>query len=268
MKKRIIGTAIIATTLWLLFDGCSFPGREKEDTHVQNQTTIVFVDKSLSSHLEDSFVRQKYLHWFDKIVESHIRTPGDRIYISFIYENTGNRSNRTVFEYSPPLEDYSGMSSNEKRLATIQFKKRLENYREKFIQSIITKAFAPETNRMQTDIFGSIPHIFDIAEQRTGRRLQVYFLSDMVECSDFLCLSFGSGTGSIHSNETAQEQAKKDLEQIQTRFQLSSDCLSGINTLTVIFPSKEIDDRLEFSLAPAYWTTIFKGLGVQKINYY
>ncbi|MCF7847127.1 MAG: hypothetical protein K9M51_03840 [Candidatus Gracilibacteria bacterium] len=217
----------------------------------------------------DPEISQKNRETLLSIVAENTLIEGDEIVLSFIYEQTSNRANQIVFKYQPPQRDDSKKSSHEARLADIKYKKRQRSYDKHFANSIVEKAFLNEPDRNSTDIIGSLKKLSDLLNERpTNCVVSAYYFSDMIEFSDFRKLRFGNDFGKINSYQSAINLGKSDFERIQSHYQLQRGCLNRLHNVTVIFPSKEMDTNLAYSLIPEYWNIIFSGFGVMNINYF
>jgi hypothetical protein len=160
MKTRTIfnfRTLFIVLLLLLLSLGfCSITSAELPDWKASTgQTTVVFIDKTLSTTL-DSIIREKNTTWMRKVIKAHILKAGDRIIVSFIYENTASPANLYEFIYRPPMPKGGNMSSSEARFEKVKYSKRLRGYQTNYTQKVIQKAFFPEANRKSTDVVGTI----------------------------------------------------------------------------------------------------------------
>jgi len=258
-------TLILVLLLWLMSLGfCSnkiakSPGGKASP----EQTTIVFIDKTLSTTL-DSIIREKNTSWMRKVIKEHILQAGDRIIVSFIYENTASLANLYEFIYQPPKPSERQMSSSEARMEKLKYSKRLRSYKNSFTQKVLQKAFSPEANRKSTDVVGTIKLLSDISNTDSVNNLRVYFFSDMLECTSFRYLN----ATSLKSFENAQTLGKKDVSRIKQRYQLADNCLKNIPEVVVIFPATEMDSNKAFVLLPEYWNVVFKSFGVSIIHYY
>jgi len=229
----------------------------------KGQTTIVFIDKTMSTKL-DSVIQEKNTSWLRKVIKEHLLQSGDKIIVSFIFENTASPSNLYEFTYRPPMPKMGNMSSSEARLEKVKYNRRLRGYQKSFTQKVIQKSFSSEANRKTTDVVGTIKLLSDISKDDSGNNLHVYYFSDMLECTSFRSLN----AKILKSFENAQTLGKKDVSRIKQRYQLADNCLKNIPEVVVIFPATEMDSNKAFVLLPEYWNVVFKSFGVSIIHYY
>lgn len=248
----------------IIFYSCTISGNTPET--VKNSSTIIFVDKSGSVSTDSSVLKMNNVI-LTSIITEKVVNPGDEIIVSFIYEQTSNRSNHYVLTYKPPTLDISRKSSNEARLARVKHKQRLRSYNKLFSSKVIENAFSIIPSRKQTDVIGSIKKLSDLTSTDPNRDYSVYYFSDMIEYSDFRRMNFGNTGNSITSFSDAQSMAKKDAPRIIKELDLQENCLSGISEISVIFPAEIMHINQAFTFLPEYWNYIFKHLGVKKINY-
>lgn len=233
----------------------------------QNTTTVVFIDKTVSVKM-DSFIKEKNQSWLRRILKQNIVVPGDKIVLSYIYENTASSSNKFTFIYHPPKERTDRMSSSEARMAKIKHKKRLRAYQKNFIARIIAKAFSFEPSLSGTNVVGSIKLLSDISKAKPNQILKAVYISDMQECSAFRMLYCGSSAHTIKSFDHALSLAKKDYPRLIQKYKLSNKCLRNFVEIIVVFPAQELDTDQAFAILPTYWSYLFSQCGVNEINYH
>jgi len=266
LRKKSFYIMIILLMLSLGFcSNTSMPS--KDNTQSKGRTTIVFIDKTLSTAV-DSIVEQKNQFWMKKIIKENVLQRGDKLILSYIYENTASPTNIFEYTYQPPKPSERQMSSSEARIEKVKYSKRLRAYKKSFTEKTLQKAFSHEANRKSTDVVGSIKLLADISKSNDGSSIKVFYLSDMLECSMFRYLDFGNPKGSTTSFEQAQSLGKKDVPRILKRYQLTNDCLKNISEITIIFPATEMDANKAFTLLPEYWNVVFKSVGISTIHYY
>lgn len=266
VNKRTFFYALILLVLALGFcSNTSTPAQGSTQSH--GRTTFIFVDKS-SSVNPDSFVLEKNTSWLRKTIRENVLETGDKIVLSYIYDNTSSATNKVEFTYRLPKKDTRRMSPSEARIAKIKYDKRVRAYKKNFTEKIIEQAFSFEPNLSGTDVVGSIQLLSNLTASYSNSTQKVIYFSDMQECSPFRYLYCGGSNSKLKSFEHAQKLAKEDYQRITKRYQLSADCLKNISEITVIFPATELDSDEAFALIPQYWNCIFKGFGVQSINYF
>ncbi len=266
-KSKFLQTFLLLITFGLLFSN-SISLFSQSQKQLQGRATIVFIDKTMSAE-PDSFIIEKNNSWLKRIIKENAIELGDKIILSFIYENTSSSTNKFEFAYRPPKLQEVRMSSSEARIAKVKYNKLLRAYKKSFTTKIHAQAFSHEANRTSTDVVGSIKLLSDISSQYNGYTLKAYFFSDMQECSPFRYLYCGSSKSKLSSFEQAQSLANLDVKRLLKRYQLSDTCLKNISEITIIFPAKEMDANKAFTILPMYWDYIFKHFGVkQQINYH
>lgn len=266
LNRKTLLLALILLVLALGF--CSNTSKSAQgDTVSQGRTTFVFIDKTTSVD-PDSFIMAKNRSWLQKVIKENALEAGDKIVLSFIYDNTSSASNKTEFLFHPPQMETRGMSSSEARIAKVKYDKRVRAYRKNFAEKIITQAFSHEPCLSGTDVVGSIQLLSNLSSVYSSHILKAYYFSDMQECSLFRYMYCGDANSKLKSFEQAQKMGEEDYQRIIQRYQLSTDCLKSISEITVIFPATELDSDEAFALLPQYWNSIFKDFGVPSINYY
>lgn len=233
----------------------------------KNTTTVVFIDKTTSVET-NSFITAKNQSWLRRILKQSFVVSGDKIILSYIFQNTASSSNKTVFTYHPPTERTDRMSSSEARVAKIKYKKRLRAYQNNFIDRIITKAFSSQPSLSGTNVIGSFKILSDISIANPKHKLKAVYISDMQECSSFQKLFCESSTHSIKSFNHALSLAKKDYPRLIQKFRLNKKCLQNYLEIIVVFPAQELDTDPAFAILPTYWTYLFSQCGVNEINYH
>lgn len=233
----------------------------------QARTTIVFVDKTVSV-VPDSFIKNKNETWLIRIIRENIRESGDKIIISFIFENTSSATNQFEFVYREPRQRTGRMSSSEARIAKMKHDKRLRASKRSFTAKVMERAFSFEPSLAGTDVVGSIKLLSDVSKANSQQILKAYFFSDMQECSEFRYLFCGASQYALKSIDHALSLAKKDFPRIIQRYQLRDNSLKSFTEISIIFPAQELDADRAFALLPTYWSYIFSECGVSQIYYY
>ena len=220
--------------------------------------TLIFLDKTRSVNVDESFVRQKYQQALTSIVEENIRQKGDKLAVYFIHENTAkaralNLTTRTE------MEDVSAASPTDREAAETEFSLALNREKATIRQRVLQQLVAQNTgaSNQQTDIWASLP-VIETANE-TGATVKVYYLSDMVESVK------GPGRRDFHvrppnGSTQADEWAKADAKQLK-RYTL------GSPDITLILPFEPNASVRENNPAVTqYWQTLFAELGVATVE--
>jgi len=233
---------------------------------VRNRTTVLFIDKTTSTEA-DNFITEKNQKWVKKAIKENVLTDGDKIIVSFIFENTSNITNKYEFIFHPPKKKTRRMSTNEARLAKVKYAKRMRSYKKNFTDKVLATAFTIKAEATATDVVGSIKILADIATANSGQVIKAFYFTDLQECSHFMHRMCGHPKSEISSFDHARTLAQKDVMRIVARYKLSNNCLKNVAEISVIFPSKMLGTNIAFSVLPEYWNVIYNELGVSHINY-
>ncbi len=229
------------------------PAKTDEPIH-----TLIFLDKTRSVNVDESFVRQKYQQALTSIIEDNMRQKGDRLSVYFIHENTAKARalNLTV---RTEQEDVSAASPTDREAAETEFELALNREKATIRQRVLQQLVAQNTgaSNQYTDIWASLP-VIETANE-TGATLKVYYLSDMVESVK------GSDRRDFHvrppkGSAEADEWAKADAKQLK-RYTL------GSPDITLILPFEPNASVRENNPAVTqYWQTLFAELGVATVE--
>ncbi len=242
--------------LLLLLTACS---SEKAKTTPDTPThTLVFMDKSVSVHVNRAFVSQKYQQAINDIVEQNIHRKGDKLEVYFIHENTAKARALTLTARSE-MDDVSAASPTDREAAQTAFDLALQREKAVFKRQISAKLVQQNTasSNQKTDIWASLPVMAKAAE--SGDAVNVYYLSDMIESVA------GPGRrdfGKLPPSGRAQadEWAKVDAEQLKQY-------AIGSPTITMILPFEPTSSVKENNPAVTqYWLTLFDALGAGKVD--
>ena len=237
---------------------CSNDGDKAKIVTDEPTYTLIFLDKTRSVNVDESFVRQKYQQALTTIVEENIRRKGDRLAIYFIHENTAkaralNLTTRTE------MEDVSAASPTDREAAETEFSLALNREKATMRQRVLQQLVAQNTgsSNQQTDIWASLPVIEKAS--KTGATVNVYYLSDMVESVK------GANRRDFHvrppQNTTqADEWAKADAKQLK-RYTLGSPNITMILPFEPNAPVNENNPTVT-----QYWQTLFTELGVETVE--
>ena len=220
--------------------------------------TLIFLDKTRSVNVDESFVRQKYQQALTSIIEENIQQKGDKLAVYFIHENTA-KARALDLTARTEMEDMSAASSTDREAAKTEFglamNREKTTIRQRVLQQLVTQNTG--ASNQQTDIWASLPVIEKASE--TGVTVKVYYLSDMVESVK------GPDRRDFHvrppkGSAEADEWARTDAKQLK-RYTL------GSPDITMILPFKPNASVRENNPAVTqYWQTLFSELGVGTVE--
>ncbi|GAB3641932.1 hypothetical protein [Spirosoma arcticum] len=250
----------ISFTFFLILTvfACSNDGKKAEITTDEPTYTLIFLDKTRSVNVDESFVRQKYQQALTSIIEENIRQKGDRLAVYFIHENTA-KARALNLTARTEMEDVSATSSTDREAAKTEFDLALNREKTTIRQRVLQQLVAQNTgaSNQQTDIWASLPVIEKATE--TGAAVKVYYLSDMVESVK------GPNRRDFHvrppkGSAQADEWAKADAKQLK-RYTI------GSPTITMILPFEpNASVRQNNPAVTQYWQTLFAELGVPTVE--
>ncbi len=220
--------------------------------------TLIFLDKTRSVNVNNTFVGQKYRQAINDIIEQNIRQKGDRLDVYFIHENT-SKARALNLTVRSEMEDVSAASSTDREAAETEFSLTLNREKAQIRQRVLQQLVAQNTgtSNQETDIWASLPVIAKANE--SGATVKVYYLSDMIESVK------GSGRRDFQvkapkDNAQADEWAKTDVGQLK-RYTL------GSPDITMILPFEPNASVKENNPAVTqYWQTLFSALGVGTVS--
>lgn len=220
--------------------------------------TLIFLDKTRSVSIDESFVRRKYQQALTDIVEENIRQKGDKLAVYFIHENTA-KARALNLTARTEREDVSAASPTDREAADTEFTLMLSREKAQIRQRVLQQLVAQNMNssNQQTDIWASLS-VLEKANE-TGATVKVYYLSDMVESVK------GSERRDFHirpPKNTAQADgwAKADAVQLK-RYTL------GSPDITMILPFEpNASVKANNPAVTQYWQTLFTELGVGTVG--
>lgn len=228
------------------------------------QKLLLFVDKSMSMD-DDSLVYQKLKAAVNDAL-AVIDQEGEEVIISYLYENTGAKSNAFTHTYHPPQPQYTpGLNTNEQKIADMAYEQKMRLYNVGFREEIQHAVFHFKPTGKQTRIIETLPILKDWCKKGKAE-ITVLYLSDMIESSSFRSMRFyGSG---ITSHEKARRTAQSDFKRLQNReYNLSDSSLVCVQSVKIILPAVAMNKNAAFTYAPTYWSELLHALGVQQVDY-
>lgn len=218
--------------------------------------TLIFLDQSVST---ESYADAKALFAdsLRRIVQQHLRTPGDRLSLFLVHEKTLSKAHRINLknDVSPPQQkefnDEQALEQARFQTETEQFLKRATSRLQEILET------PPSTSRKWTDLWGTLGVAStELADDTRERHL--YYLSDMFESMP------GPGRRNFderppQSRAQAQRWARADADTLDTFMVLHRDRLQDaqIRVLLGTLATKSHAQDIKF-----YWLTLFKELGL------
>ncbi len=237
----------------MLLFACSNGGEKSKPTIDEPIYTLIFLDKTRSVNINNSFVAQKYQQALSEIIEQNIRQKGDKIEVYFIHENT-SKARALNLTVRTEMEDVSASSATDREAAETEFTMALTREKAQIRQRVLQQLNAQNSgsSNQETDIWASLPVIAKANE--SGATVKVYYLSDMIESvkganrRDFQVKS-------PKDNAQADEWAKIDADQLK-RYTI------GSPDITMILPFEPNASVKENNPAVTqYWQKLFSELG-------
>lgn len=251
--------SICIVTLVLLLGSCTSKNAENTSNSsvLSKNTTLIFVDKSISVDVNKSYISNKFKQALTKIVEENIKKADDKLEMYYIHENTAKAHCFTVISRTSQ-ENTAGMNETDKEATNTNYDLSIRKERLYILQQASKYLMAQNTNRsnLQTDIWASLPII--AKESKEKATVKVYYFSDMVESMN------GLNRRDFHvrppkSNEEANQWAENDADRMK-------DLALNISEITMILPFEPMSSSKENSpYVTEYWQKLFKKLGTQNI---
>lgn len=233
---------------------CSNDDKKAETAADEPIYTLIFLDKTRSVNVDESFVRRKFQQALTDIIEENIRQKGDKLAVYFVHENTA-KARALNLTARTEREDVSAASPTDREAADTEFTLMLSREKAQIRQRVLQQLVAQNmsSSNQQTDIWASLP-VLEKANE-TGATVKAYYLSDMVESVK------GPGRRDFHirppkTTAQADEWAKADAVQLK-RYTL------GSPDITMILPFEpNAPVRVNNPAVTQYWQTLFTELGV------
>ena len=220
----------------------------------QNTISFVGVDYSLSTVNSSKGLEAKNRNLL-KVLLERIQTNGDRVVISFIYENSASVSNQKefVFKYERP-------EIKSRRPNTIKAKNREYDEQEKrakilFIRTVAKYAFSHKPDRPSTHILSMLSLLQNVKNEYG--KFNIYLFSDMLEASDRRVL----GNTTFDSAEEAKKVGTSDAEKVAQFYGLENDLLHDVQ-IKVFLPNEDMDNQTVNQFLNHYWLGAFGRFGL------
>jgi len=226
-----------------------------------NIYSLIFIDKTVSVSLKDTFTRKKYEKALEDIINQNVRQKDDKIEVFFIHENT---SQAKVFTQTAKTEmkDTTGLNSTDIQMIKNAYQVSLRKEKNKMINKCKEALLDPNTSstKQYTDIWAVLPIIDKRnAKKKENTKLKVYLLSDMVESMpgperrDFYKRPpFSKQEAQIWAEKDAKRFADIELEDVEIYYVLPFSPLSTTN--------QNNPDVL------SYWEILLSKLGLEELK--
>jgi hypothetical protein len=179
---------IVRCLLFIVINFFSCSKQEQEKPVIttkksENIYSLIFIDKTVSVSLKDTFTRKKYEKALEDIINQNVRQKDDKIEVFFIHENT---SQAKVFTQTAKAEmkDTTGLNPTDILAVKNSYKVALKREKNKIVERCKEALLDPNTTptKQYTDIWAVLPIIDKRnAKKKENTKLKVYLLSDMVE---------------------------------------------------------------------------------------
>lgn len=254
------------TYCFLLVISCSCSTTTEQETtkqtptHLPNNCTIVFMDKSLSVNVNKAFVNEKYRRILSEIIDENIRQKGDRLEVYFIHENT---SKGKAFEgvCRSEMDDLTNVNATDAEAIKTSYELSLKKERMAFRQRTIAQLAVQNVSasNLATDIWASLPVINQLAGE--GFVVKAYFLTDMIESMK------GDGrrdfqTNPPHSDAQAEEWAKIDAAKLKE----SLPNLGGVEVKIALPFEPTSTVKQNNPSVSKYWAVLLTEIGVSDVQ--
>ncbi|GAB4135582.1 MAG: hypothetical protein OHK0045_20410 [Raineya sp.] len=254
----------LCLTFGLLFLACAKQEQEKPLVVAKkpnNIYSLIFIDKTVSVSLKDTFTRVKYEKALQAIINQNVRQKDDKIEVFFVHENT---SQAKVFAQTAKSEmkDTTGLNPTDVRAVKNSYQVALKKERNKMISKCIEALLDPNTTftKQYTDIWAVLPIIDKRnAKKKENTQMKVYLLSDMVESMpglerrDFYKRPpFSKQEAQIWAEKDAKKFQEIELEDVEIFYLLPFSPLSATsqNNPNVL----------------VYWETLLNKLGLEEFK--
>ena len=257
-----VSWCFLCAALCQLFLSCSSDGDKAKTTTDEPTYTLIFIDKTRSVDVNNTFVARKYQQAITDIIEQNVRQKGDKLDVYFIHQNTSKARALNVTVRSE-MDDVSAASPTDREAAETEFGLLVSREKAQIRQRVLQQLVAQNSGKsnQETDIWASLPVIAKANE--SGATVKVYYLSDMVESvkgrSGDPAKRRDFQTKPPKDNAQADEWAKADSEQLK-RYTI------GSPDITMILPFEPNASVKENNPAVTqYWQTLFSELGAGNV---
>tara|TARA_A100000171_G_scaffold52177_1_gene69395 strand:- start:1169 stop:1915 length:747 start_codon:yes stop_codon:yes gene_type:complete len=224
----------------------------------QNKTSIVFIDNSASTVLDEALKERKRKQLLNTLW-GQIQNNGDRVILSFIYEASGSISNKKEYVFQTPSLNTDKLTPQRAKIAEQNYRKLIQDKRKSFVINVVNDALAFKENRPMTHILDVLPLLSHFTQEFGA--LNIYFFSDMIEDSPHRNLL----KTNISTVEQSEGFGREDAKKIVKAFNIKSDFLKD-NQVQVYLAVPAMESRPVFKWLPSYWNGVFTSMGLQSEN--
>jgi hypothetical protein len=243
----------------LLTTGC---GSDKDSVNADPPPpphhTLVFLDRSASTRA-DVAARQLFADSLARIVQMHLRHPGDRLRAFVLSEKTRSKAYRLDLRNDVrPLQEKP--FPDEQALEEARYRKAIAEYLQEAtstLQEFATRTEVPPSYARWTDIWGTLEVASEELPAKRAER-HLYYLSDMFESMP------GPDRRNFdqqppQSRSEAETWATADAKHMRAQFALDSDVLrdARVRVLQGTLATKPHAQDVK-----VYWRTLFRTLDV------
>lgn len=226
-----------------------------------NIYSLIFIDKTVSVSLQDTFTRAKYEKALQDIINQNIRQKDDKIEVFFIHENT-SQAKVFVQTAKTQMKDTTNLSPTDIRVIKNNYQVALKKERSRMLHKCKDALLNPNTTftKQYTDIWAVLPIIDKRnAKKKENTQIKVYLLSDMVESMpglerrDFYKRPpFSKQEAQLWAEKDAQKFADIELDEVEMYYLLPFSPLSATsqNNPNVL----------------SYWEALFSKLGLEEFK--
>lgn len=225
--------------------------------------SIHFVDRSVSSFKGDD-VEAKENQAITEAVYASIENDGDEVWVSNIFGQTSNVSNRERWVLKIPELQADGLSRREVKQAQQEHEASKALFKSQFAKKVLASIREIQKDQMQTDIVGCIRHMYDIQKLNREAQISVFVYSDMKHCQNLRTICC-DGEKTFSSFEQAKTFGKDDAEVITKYFNYESQPLKGVDKITIHLPSLDLDHDSSMAFIPNYYENLYRELGISQI---
>ncbi len=251
MKNKF--NILICCLVGILVLGCSNGNEATKIKKLDPILSLVFLDKTQSVNVNQSYVAEKYKQALVEILENNMQNKGDKLDVYFIHENT-SKAKALSLTVRSEMDDLEGVNATDREAIETSFQLSLQKEKSIYLRQLLLKLNQDNTgaSNQSTDILASVPIIAKASE--TGSQVKVYYFSDMIESVK------GVNRRDFHikppmSNEQAAQEAKVDAKTFENYAIGSPDVM-------IVSPFEPTASTREHSPFIAYyWQTLFQELG-------
>lgn len=262
LMMLVLGVISTQNTTRTIFDNTEWiEGTRLDEKHQKTSqntvcnaqnTTVTLIDNT--ELIEDAGLLKKRQQVFQNTVWKAMKQNGDRVIISYVYENSGNRLNQREYILRIPLLRTEHLTPQKAKIAKLKHKKLIKKLRKEMVLKITNECLSYNMYRPQTHILGIFPLMQEWKNKYGNYSLVI--LSDMIEFSSYR----NHYKTYPKNNKTARELGEKDAHRIRKDFSLRDDFLKGIS-IVVRIPIHDMDSRKIFVWLPDYWQGAFSIFG-------